>query len=143
MTKYIKPTLKTKFHIDFNWWEENSRGFRRALFDQLCDECRATVEADPEVRMIDWVDPETAQVYTIDQLWHILRTQCAPKPDFLAEDLPLTTAVFRLFIANDNKPLTAAEIHQQLHRKSSRMILRTIGGKKIYKGIRPVTPLLS
>ncbi len=22
MSKYVKPTLETKFHIDFNWWQK-------------------------------------------------------------------------------------------------------------------------
>ena len=143
MAKYIKPTLRTKFHIDFQWWADEGRNFRRALLDQLCAECREAVENDPEPRTMDWIDPDTAQVFTIDQLWHILHTQCAQKPDFLDEDLALTASVFRLFIANDNKPLTSSEIHQQLRKKSAHTILRTIGGRRIYKGIRSVIPLLS
>jgi len=143
MAKYIRPTLKTKFHIDFDWWIQEKQNLRRALLDQLCEECRAMVEADPEPRSMDWIDPITAQVHTIDQLWHLLRTQCAAKPDFLAANLPLTTLAFRLFIVNDNQPLTPAEIHQHLRTKPSQTILKTIGGRKIYKGMRPVTPLLS
>ena len=143
MAKYIKPTLKTKFYIDFNWWAQDEGSFHRTLIDQLCDECRATVGDTPEPRPMDWVDPETGQVFTIDQLWHVLHTQCAHKPDFLSDALPITSAVFRLFIANNNTPLSAPEIHQHLHRKSANTILRTIGGVKTYKGIRAKVPLLS
>lgn len=92
---------------------------------------------------MDWVDPETGQVFTIDQLWYTLQTQCSQKPDFLPEQLPLTASIFRLFIANNNTPLTPVEIHQYLHKKDARTILRTIGGRTIYQGIRPVTPLIS
>lgn len=143
MAKYVKPTLKTKYHIDFNWWAQEGRSLHRALLDQLCDECRATVGADPEIKTMDWIDPETGQVFTIDQLWYTLQTQCSQKPDFLAEQLPLTASIFRLFIANNNTPLTPVEIHQYLHKKDARTILRTIGGRTIYRGIRPVTPLIS
>jgi hypothetical protein len=143
MAKYIKPTLRTKFHIDFQWWADEGRNFRRALLDQLCDECREAVENDPEPRSMDWIDPDTAQVFAIDQLWHVLNTQCAHKPEFLNEDMPLTASIFRLFIANNNRPLTPSEIHQQLRTKSAHTILRTVGGRNVYKGIRPLVPLLS
>ncbi len=36
----FRPTVDTKFHIDYDWWETNSRNFRLYLRDQLCDECR-------------------------------------------------------------------------------------------------------
>lgn len=143
MAKYIKPTLKTKYHIDFDWWGQEERNFHRTLIDQLCNECRSALEADPEVRTMDWIDPETAQVFTIDQLWHVLRTECGRKSDFITEQLPLTASIFRLFIANNNTPLTAVEIHQQLRKRTARTILRTISGRRIYNGIRPVYPLFS
>ena len=142
MPKYIKPTLKTKFHIDFNWWAQGSRNFHQALLDQMCDKCRALVDASPEVKTMDWIDPETAQVFTIDQLWHTIHVQCGPKSDFLADQLPLVSSIFRLFIVKNNTPLTPVEIEQHLHRRSARIILRTIGGKKIYNGIRPISPLI-
>jgi len=143
MPKYIKPTLKTKFHIDFNWWAQEERNFHRVLLDQLEGEYRATIEVDSDIRIMDWIDPETAQVFSIDQLWHVIHTQCGQNPDFLSERLPLATAIFRLFIINNNTPLTAAEIHQQLQRKTPSTILRTIGGRSIYHGIRPVIPLIA
>ena len=142
MPKYIKPTLRTKFHIDFNWWDDGKQNLHQALIDQLCEEIKASIEADPDIKTLDWIDPETAQVYSVDQLWHVVRAQCSHKPDFLTDELPLVTAIFRLFIKNNNAPLTPSEIHQHLQRKSSQLILRTIGGRKTYLGIRTVTPLV-
>jgi len=143
MVKYIKPTLKTKYHIDFNWWAEESRSLHRTLLEHLCDECRKAYEADPEIKTMDWVDPETAQVFTVDQLWYTIQTQCSQKSEFLADQLPLTSAIFRLFIAKNNTPLTSVEIQQHLHKRDADTILRTIGGKVVFKGIRPVIPLIS
>jgi hypothetical protein len=140
MAKYIKPTLKTKFHIDFIWWQKQGRNFRRYLLEHVCNECKDIVEAEPEGQTIDWVDPETAQVFTIDWLWYIIHTNCSQQPDFIPPELPLVASVFRLFIANNNTPLTPVEIHQELQKKDATIILRTLGGRTVYKGIRPVTP---
>ena len=36
----FRPTVDTKFHIDYDWWEKSGKNFRLYLRDQLCDECR-------------------------------------------------------------------------------------------------------
>jgi hypothetical protein len=87
--------------------------------------------------VVDWIDANTAEVTQVDGLWHSLRTCCSLKPDYVNERTPLTTAVFRTFLANGNEPLTSAELSDQVGRPSA-TILRTIGGLKIYHGIKPV-----
>lgn len=144
MAKYIKPTLQTKFHIDFSWWQDDSRKFHRTLLDQLCKEGRSLIENENEIKTMDWIDPVTAQVFTVDQLWHITRMQCSHKPDFLTDQLPLITGAFRIFIANNNTPLTPVEMHQLMPKRPANTILRTISSKgKVYQGIRPVVPVVS
>ena len=143
MPKYVKPTLETKFHIDFNWWTDSQTNFHSVLLDSLCEECRGVIDSEAELQLMDWVDPETAQVFTIDQLWHFLRTHCSQDPEFVSDQLPLTTAIFRLFIANNNTPLTPVEIHQHIRKRGADLILRTVAGRRIYRGIRPVIPLIS
>jgi hypothetical protein len=139
MAKYVKPTLKTKFHIDFSWWQEEGRNLRSRLLEHACPECRELLEADPTIKTMDWVDPETGRVFTIDQAWHLVRERCADDPNYLDEQLALVASVFRLFIITNNSPLTPVEMHQRLSRKSAGLILRTIGGHRTYMGIRPVT----
>jgi len=74
----------------------------------------------------------------VDGLWHSLRTCCSLKSDYIDATTPLTTAVFRTFLANGNEPLSAVELGARLNR-SSALILRTIGGLQVYSGIKPVT----
>ncbi len=40
MVKWTKPTVDTKFHIDFDWWEEKGHNFRVHLFSNLCKGCQ-------------------------------------------------------------------------------------------------------
>jgi hypothetical protein len=137
MNKWSKPTQATKFHIDFDWWDEQGRNFRVHLLSHLCDDCRARFSDHLEAEMIDWVDADTARVTRVDGLWHSLRTCCSLKPDYVNDRTPLTTAVFRSFLANGNQPLTAEELSKLVHRPAD-TILKTIGGFRVHRGIKPV-----
>lgn len=141
MARYVKPTLDTKFHIDFDWWQQQGRNLRVHLLSHLCAECQAEY-ADSPPEEIDWVSLDTGEIKRVDMLWYVIRTHCSQQPDYIIDHTPLTTSVFRVFLANDNSPLTPRELHQILGRKSASLILRTIGGRQIYMGIRPVsTPI--
>jgi hypothetical protein len=137
MATWIKPTLDTKFHIDMEWWSQSGRNFRAYLLSHLCADCRVRFQDYRLAESIDWVDAETAEVTQVDGLWHTLRTCCSLKPDYTGEHTPLTTAVFRTFLANGNEPLTSEELATQLHRPAD-TILKTLSGLKIYDGMRPV-----
>lgn len=138
MAKWIKPTVDTKYHIDFDWWEEKGRNFRLHLRSHLCAECQARYKDYQEADLVDWIDEDTAEVTQVDGLWHSLRTCCSLKPDYIDEHTPLTTAVFRVFLANGNAPLSALELEERLHRPAE-TILRTIGGLRVYSGIKPLS----
>ena len=139
MVRWIKPNLETKFHIDSDWWEREGRDLRVYLQSHLCSECKVIYTNHRGSEEVDWIDPDTAEVTRVDALWQSLRTHCSQRPDFITENTPLTDAVFRAFLANGNAPLSAIELHEILGRRTAKTILRTLGGRKIYKGIRPCT----
>lgn len=138
MTDWVRPTVETKFHIDFDWWETSGRNFRVHLLSHLCQECQGRFENHEEAQHIDWVDEETAEVTRVDGLWHSLRVCCSQKSDYVSETTPLATAVFRTFLANGNEPLSPVELADRLGRPAE-TILRTIGGLRIYNGIKPIS----
>jgi hypothetical protein len=45
-------------------------------------------------------------------------------------------AVFRVFLANQNTPLTPTELGERIGRQPM-TILRTLAGGTVYKGLRP------
>ena len=137
MARYMRPTVDTKFHIDFDWWEEKERNFRLHLLSHLCSDCQSRYKDHREAELIDWVDADTAEVTKVDGLWHSLRICCSQRPDYIDELTPLTTAVFRTFLANGNEPLSPVELQDRLRRPAD-TILRTIGGVRVYHGIKPV-----
>ena len=137
MAKYIKPTLDTKFHIDFSWWQKKGQNLRAYLQSHACPACQEVAEANKDQKF-DWVSFETGEVFQIDMLWHLIAMHCYEDPTFFDNRVPLTSAIFRTFILNNNTPLTPVEIHQKIHKKTPETILRTIGRRQVYKGIKPI-----
>jgi hypothetical protein len=136
----IKPTLQTPFHIDFDWWRANDNNWHIALQSLLCSEHQQAYASLPEDKLIDWVDPETAEVHQLDGLQNTLISHCAKQPGFLDEHTALVDAVFRILLANGNVPLSAEQLGERLNRPAD-IILRTISGPRIYKGLRPYLAL--
>lgn len=138
MAKYVRPTLDTKFHIDFSWWQKRGQNLRVHLQSHACPNAKEMYENEGQDQPFDWINPETGEVFQIDILWHIIHKHCGQDPEFVHAPTPLTTAIFRTFIANNNTPLTPVELHERLQKKSPELILRTIGSRRVYNGIRPV-----
>ena len=133
----IKPTVDTPYHIDFEWWKNHDNDWRVFLRTCLCDEHQKAFQDQPESGMIDWVDPETAEVRQLDGLQSILISHCIKEPNFLTSNTALVDAIFRVFLANRNAPLTPLELSDRIG-KPAETILRTISGFQVYRGIRPV-----
>jgi hypothetical protein len=134
----VKPTLDTPFHIDFNWWSQHDREWRVYLLSLLSDEEKERFgELIDGGELVDFVDPETAEVIQVDGLQHVLITHTAQQEGFLGEHTALVEAIFRLFLKNGNGPMNVQEIAEQLGRDPT-PILRTLTGGRVYRGIRPV-----
>ncbi len=132
-----KPTKKTPYHIDFNWWNNHDREYRVILRGLLSEEDIQTLDNIGEDVQIDVVDSRTAEVAQVDGLLHVLMTKTAKQEGFLSENTALTEAIFRLLLINANQPLTAEEIGERLGR-DPRQILRMLSGPRVYRGIRPL-----
>jgi hypothetical protein len=132
----VKPTIQTPFHIDFDWWQANDENWHVALISMLCPEHQAAFANLLEGQMIDWVDPETAEVRQMDGLQNTLIQHCARQVGFLDEHTVMVEAIFRLLLANGNAPMSSEELAARLHRQAD-IILRTIAGPRVYRGLRP------
>lgn len=133
--RQLKPTIDTKFHIDYSWWENQERELNVYLMSLLPQEKREFLEAQAELDEIDWVDPETAEVRQINPFEQAIR-DTADEIDLTKTSL--VDAVFRVFLLNNNTPLTPQELSDLIGRPPQ-TILRTIGStSRVYRGIRPV-----
>jgi hypothetical protein len=132
----VKPTLDTPFHIDFSWWKVHDSDWRVYLQSFLCQEHQAVYSETTGESIVDWVDPETAEVFPVDGLQQVLMTHCALQSGFL-EGKTLVDSVFRTFLSNGNSPLNMQELGQHLNQPANKILI-TLSSGKVYKGIRPI-----
>lgn len=133
----LKPNVKTPFHIDFEWWKQNEGDWHIFLRSFLCPEHQEAFANAEEGELIDWIDPQTAEVKPVDGVQHALITHCAQLPDFVNQRTAVVEAIFRIFLANGNIPMSAEDLSVKLG-KPAETILRTIAGVRVYRGLRPI-----
>ena len=131
----IKPNIETKFYIDYDWWEQSRDDLQIYLLTHLTPEQQQTLAHRNLDEVFDYVDPETGEVFQVDTLRLAIR-ESAKREDFITGHIGLIDSVFRALLVNGNKPLSAIEL-AEVTRRNAATILKTIGGVRIYRGIRP------
>ena len=134
----IKPSVETKFCIDYDWWETSRDDLNVYLLTHLSQQQRANLEHRDLQEVFDYVHPETGEVFQLDALGLAIR-ESAKRDDFITEHIGLIDSVFRAFLVNGNQPLNAREL-AEITGRAAATILKTIGGIRIYRGIRPCQP---
>ena len=125
---------ETKLHIDVEWWEKSDLDLRTYLFTRLnLDEDWSTEVED----QVDLIDAETAEVRRVDGFQYIVQTYFNQLPTDFAQRGSLVDAVFGVLLANGNQPMSIREIAERVQR-SPDVVIRTVGGPRVYQGIRPV-----
>lgn len=138
LNRLARPTLDTPFHIDYEWWAKSDRNLRTYMRSHLCEEHRALyADSLADAAEIDWVDPQTAEVKRLDGIMLHMLTHCSKLPDFITPHTNIIDAAFRIFMTNDNAPLSARELGERLKREPE-VVLKTLGGKQIYQGLRAI-----
>lgn len=132
----LKPTLETKFQIDYDWWERENNDLRAYMLTHLPPESREKFSDTTEDQVVDYIDPETGEVFQLDELGLALQ-EASKSEDFINPQTSLVDSVFRVFLANGNTPRTPQELEDDTGR-DARTILKTFGGIRVYRGIRPV-----
>lgn len=135
--RLLKPTVRTSFQIDFEWWKESERDWHVYLRSLLCPAHQESLVNLEEGQLVDWVDENTAEVRQVNGIQHALMSHCALQPEFVTQQTALVEAVFRLFLVNGNQPMSAEDLSKRLGRPAN-TILTTLAGPRVYKGLRPV-----
>ncbi len=136
LTRFIKPTLDTPFHIDYAWWDRQGLDRNVELLSHLCPEHREAYHGQWMGETIDWVDWATGEVKPVEGLQYIINTHCSQDPDYVLGASTLIEGIFRVFLRNNNQPLTPRQLSAEVGYLPEQ-VLRVIG-RQVRKGIRPV-----
>ena len=137
--KAILPTQTTpdtKFYVDFDWWEKSDLDIKTYLYSRLPIEEDETA-MDMERSLIDLVDMKTGQVRQVDGFQYIVQAYFRQMPQDFLRQTSMVDAVFCALLANANEPMSANELADVVGRPVD-IILKTLGGTRIYQGIRPI-----
>jgi len=137
LTQFIKPTLDTPFHIDFDWWEEQGLDVNIKLVSHLCPEHREAFQGQPVGDKIDWIDWDTGEVRPVDGLQYVITTHCSQQPGYVLQAPTLIEAVFRAFLSNANQPLTPRKLAPLVGHRPEQ-VLRVLAGRTVRLGLRPM-----
>lgn len=131
--KRVNPN--TRFYVDYEWWKESNIDLKTYLFTRLG--IGQDADSDSETDEIDMVDPTTGEVRQVDGFQYMIQSYFAELPDDFFTQTSFVDAAFCVLLANANQPMTANEIAKRVE-KPVDMVIRTLGGSKIYQGIKPI-----
>lgn len=112
MSKEGLTPSEEQWAIDLNWLKTTRRSFSILARDTLCDKCRKKLKAD------------TMEVKSADLLKAIQKC-CSKSDDFITPGLPFQETIFRVFLANGNKPMTLEELGEALRQRPGIDVYRT------------------
>jgi len=118
--------------IDLDWLEQNNRSFSVLARGCLCPKCRQRLEkGKPPFSPADIIAN--------------IRDCCSKTPEFSIGRLPVLERVFRIFLANGNRPLGLEELGKRLAERwgdtpqhASPEILSQLLRNERYYGLRRV-----
>ena len=121
--------------IDFAWWEESNLDLKTYLLSRFSLGDESSLEA--EFDQVDLVDPHTGEVHQVDGFQYLIRAYFHRLPEDFIKHASLVDATFCVLLANANQPMSGREIAERIGRPAE-VVVRTLGGTKIYQGIRPI-----
>ncbi|MBI2939898.1 MAG: hypothetical protein HYY04_05615 [Chloroflexi bacterium] len=147
----IAEDRKTRYFIDLQWYTQNNRSFQAMAQQRLCPACKAKLGTEVQER-VPTVDPKTGRVvfemrnvpYASNPMT-VVRSCCSKERSYVTAETPVAEALFRVFLANSNQPISAEQIREQLsnyisladrpHGYSPELIERIIANDRFY-GLR-------
>ena len=108
------------YHVDPSWFDENNLSFDDVARARMCDSCRAKVgqEVDERVPVFEKTTGRMRfevqrSTYGSDPL-KCIRDHCGRAKNYIHRDMPTLEAIFRIFLANGNQPMTLEQVREQL-----------------------------
>ena len=92
---------KSLWVVDIQWYEQNNRSFLDLAQRSLCPKCAEKLGKKKK-------KPVASEMLAA------IKDCCGKSPDFLTAKMPILDSVFRILLANGNKPMEIGEISREL-----------------------------
>jgi hypothetical protein len=110
----LKPVLDEEteqqeqpdYAIDVRAFESSGKSFAYAVYTRMSERGMAQVGGAP--------DQLPQPLGSPNEYMKVIATVCSKEPDFLLPGTPISEAVFRLLLANNNKPMSLQQIQTGL-----------------------------
>ena len=93
------------YSVDVSTFERSGKSFSYAVKSRFCETC-------PACEAIAGDGPTVSK--TPSELMKHIAQNCSRQPEYLLSSTPITEAVFRLLLANSNRPLKLSKIQSDL-----------------------------
>lgn len=91
------------YHINLGWFETNKVSFSDTAGKRLCPSCKKKLTSEKKGKPEEFIK--------------VISECCSKEKNYIHFLQPVIESIFRLFLTNNNKPLTAEEIIQKLNEK--------------------------
>jgi hypothetical protein len=122
-TESVAAEQAARYYIDTSWFEENGLDFDDVLRERMCDACQAKLGTEVEERQAVF-DKKTGRMSfevkrvpygsTVQTKMKAIRDDCSKKRNFIQPEMTTLEAVFRVYLANANQPMTLEDVREQL-----------------------------
>ncbi|MBI2864254.1 MAG: hypothetical protein HYX94_06790 [Chloroflexi bacterium] len=145
--------IETRYHIDTDWYRQQGKSFEVMAQSRMCASCKKKLGTETEERVPSMDQKSGRVVFQVQKVPYgsnpfvAVRDCCGKKKEFISASTPVLEAVFRLFLANANQPLTLDDVQQKLeeaagyaqtgHHVGPDLLRRLLDHDRQY-GIRPM-----
>lgn len=120
MEEVTHDDSSVQYVIDTTWFDENRFSFDDFIQSRMCEACQERLDEEVEERYTV-LDSKTGRAsfdirrsrYGANPI-RVIRDCCSKKRNYITPDMPTLEAVFRVFLANGNAPLTLEHVREQL-----------------------------
>ncbi|MGE3269597.1 MAG: hypothetical protein AB7P40_12680 [Chloroflexota bacterium] len=120
MEEVTPDESSTAYAVDVSWFEENRFSFDDFVQSRMCDSCQSRLDEEVEERFTVLDQKSGRASFEIRRTRYgsnpvrVIHDCCSKKRHYITPDMPTLEAVFRVFLANSNQPLTLGQVREQL-----------------------------
>jgi hypothetical protein len=108
------------YHVDPSWFVENNLSFEDVVRARMCDSCSGKVGQEVEERVPVFDKASGKMRFDVHQTTYgsdplkVIREHCSRAKNYIHRDMPTLEAIFRIYLANNNAPMTLEQVREHL-----------------------------